>query len=157
MNCDQFIDTLLGDEFPSDDLLSAHMADCKRCASFYEVLAPLENTQAVTATSKLPTLPLNQSAIPASIRVANEAATRLRNSQGSRPGARKSSYSTLKYAAAFLAGVAASLGGFAVLRSEPIQAVNHHQTVCLWETEFDHQQNESEFVQSCVACHLATR
>ena len=157
MSCDEIIELLLEGESSTLEEVDLHISGCQRCSSLREVLSPLTEFEESTQSGMTIHFPTNIAASSEALLIANESANRLQN-QVSKAGARRqSSFSTLKYVAAFLAGVAASLGGFAVLRSEPIQPANDHRTACLWETECDQHLKESEFVRSCVACHLVSK
>lgn len=156
MSCDEIIELLLEEDSSNTEQLESHLAVCKRCSSLREVLSPLTGFEETEETRDSIQFPTKNSASPEALLIAKESANKLQKQAPKSVASRQSSSSSLKYAAAFLAGVAASLGGFAVLRSEPIQPANAHRTACLWETEFDQQQKESEFVRSCVACHLVS-
>lgn len=155
MHCDQILDELL--DFPetlAPEVLE-HLSQCARCSCLNEVLSPLKELHQ-SEEAQQSQIDFESSSSPDSdtLAVAQAAAMQLKTRSVENKASAKEQYRPLKYAVAFLAGVAASLGGIAVLRSEPIQPSHAIQTACLWESEFNSNQDESHFVRSCVACHI---
>lgn len=156
MTCDETIDILMSEDASQTEKLKSHLAECRRCRSLQEVLSPLAST-GESASEVVPDSYFEGSVPTAeALAVAEKAATSLQQRVQTSRSRTQKVIQQWKYMAAFAAGVAASLGGIAVLHSEPAPSVSDTATACLWSTEFNSQDSPSELVRSCVACHLAT-
>ncbi len=173
MNCYDTIDHLLSSNqnVSSISELEEHLQGCPRCRSLVEVISPMLGDAAnprmtEESSSDLEWLSLGASNPQSfnSVEVAQEAAKRLEESVQRRKAPQSSSQSArrehllnnLKFAAAFLVGVAASFGGIAVLRSESVPNPVHMDTTCLLGTDFDDSISSEKLVRSCMACHIAS-
>lgn len=155
MICDETIELLLsGEQFISNEL-DLHLTGCKRCQSLKEVLSPL--CVAEFSMAETPGFDFQQNPSEEATDFAEQSAGRLRSTISVTKSHRSGSMKQLKYLAAFFSGVVASIGGIAVLRSEPTSSTSSMTSACLWETDFNQPGSESEFVKSCVACHLVTQ
>lgn len=156
-DCRNTIDLLI--DGGDDALLESHLCECGRCRSLAEVLSPLH--EARVASSQPPVeefaFSLQDTPSASAIQIAEQSASRLGGlSDSSARTEARPFLSQLKYAAAFLAGVAASIGCMAALQSEQNTNFSTSDSVCLWGTEFTSNDSETELVRSCVACHLVS-
>ncbi len=173
MNCYDTIDHILSNDHKERSIskLDEHLQACPRCRSLVEVISPMLNASLVTESNdervSVPTwspqeLTGGESEI--AIEFAQKSAMRLAlatKTQGesklSQLISRESRFmNKLKFAAAFLAGVAASFGGIAVLRSESVPNESHMNSTCLLGSDFDDSTSSEKLVRSCMACHIAS-
>lgn len=157
MTCNDAIQIILGDIKCSPDQIAEfnnHLQRCGRCHSMLEVISPLAIDQNDSWTHMDAGTLEKTSPSPAAISVALDTAERLNQFAAKSRTPQSFANRKIQFVVAFLAGFAASLGAFAILRSEPVPPHGMPQTVCLWETPFQGDQTEAQFVQSCIACHL---
>ena len=164
MNCNDTLDAILDGEFSPSPGLDSHLLVCARCRSLLVALSPMIEQGSAAESVGSVSFSEDQTCSQTALDVALLSASRLQVSLASPESQVRFSSKKLKYVAAFLAGVATSFGGLAVIRSEPIQSSPALPTVCLWESDFNAQQFETgvierrraeeDLVRSCVACHL---
>ncbi len=164
MNCNDTLDALLCEGFSTSLELEEHLSRCPRCRSLVVAISPMIESDHDSSSLTSPSFTGFQDSSPAALSIATSTANRLNHKPVPQKPAERLSLKRLRYVAAFLAGVAASLGCLSVIRSEPIQPSPSLATACLWESDFDSQQSESgladrklaeeNLVRSCVACHL---
>lgn len=167
MNCNDTLDALLDTNFSTSLELEEHLVGCSRCRSLVVAVSPMIEADHDSEKLVSQSFTGNQDSSPAALSIATSTANRLKQSLVSQKPTERTSLKKLRYIAAFLAGVAASLGCLAVIRSEPIQPSPSLATACLWESDFNSQESErglaerklaeENLVRSCVACHLVAQ
>ncbi len=162
MNCNDTLDAFLDNNFSASLELEEHLSQCPRCRSLFVAISPMIETENDSKSVENLLFAEDQSPSPTALNVATSAANQLKKKVIFQRPEQHVSLKNLRYVAAFLAGVAASLGCLAVIRSEPIQPSPSLVTACLWESDFNSQESErgiaeENLVRSCVACHLVVQ
>lgn len=154
MNCDQAFDCLTDSDRRHSPELEEHLARCARCRQMQETLEPALDLfdELVPEPDLSGRVYGTQTLAPESVRVAEQAASRLA-AAGSAPPVRQRR-GIVRYAAAAMVG-AALMGVMGSINSS--HAPVDSSTKCTWRNRVidrDTYPSNIEFARSCVVCHL---
>jgi hypothetical protein len=154
MNCDQAFDCLTDSDLRHSPQLEEHLARCARCRQMQETLEPALDLfdELVPEPDLSGRVFGTQTLAPESVRVAEQAASRLAPAGTGSHVKRRSG--VVRYAAAAMVG-AALMGVMGTINNahSPVDS----STQCTWRSRVidrDSYPSNVEFARSCVVCHL---